>query len=65
MLDTLPDRALRLDSLAGAKLGVDGTPTFVINDLVVPGFADPATFRSYVKRAISAGSCGNKAATPS
>jgi protein-disulfide isomerase len=42
------------DTLAARKLAIRGTPTFLINSLMVTGFGGQAEFTGYVERALRA-----------
>jgi protein-disulfide isomerase len=44
--------AVRIDSIAAKKLGVQGTPTFLINDQVVEGSMDVQQLRELVQKAL-------------
>jgi protein-disulfide isomerase len=44
--------AVSRDTMAAAALGVAGTPTFLINDIEIQGYAGPAQLTSYVAHAL-------------
>jgi protein-disulfide isomerase len=46
-------QAVVRDTLSAARLGVHGTPTFLINDLLVSGFLDPKHLDDFVDGALS------------
>lgn len=46
------DAAISKDEAAARKLGVTGTPTFLVNDRLLVGFAGPDTLERYVQDAL-------------
>ncbi len=49
MADPATLAAIERDMAAGRKLRVDGTPTFLINDLKVVGYPGPGALRTLVE----------------
>lgn len=52
MRDDSNDAALRIDSIAGVRLGVRGTPTLLINDLRFSGSPGKDSLNHYVNKAL-------------
>lgn len=52
MHDDSNDAALRIDSIAGTRLGVRGTPTLLINDLRFSGSPGRDSLNHYVNKAL-------------